>query len=148
MAQHTTSERDMIPAGLLRGMLALVIVTIALVSYASFTNRPLEGVPAVSTEVLRERLLILDGHTAQAVTVKTPDGQVLIDLPHGGFVTVIQSGMATERRKHGITANTPVRLVEYANKRLVLEDPATGWSAELYAFGSENKAAFLRLFDE
>jgi len=148
MTRPTTSERDMIPPGLLRGMVALVIVTIALVSYASFTDRPLEGVPAASTQVLRERFLILEGLSAQAVTVKTPDGKVLVDLPHGGFVTVIQSGMATERRKHGITANTPVRLVEYGNNRLVLEDPATGWSAELYAFGSENKAAFLRLFDE
>lgn len=148
MTQHTTRERDMIPLGLLRGMLALVIVTVALVSYASFTHRPLEGVPASSTEVLRERMLILEGHSAQAVTVKTPDGQVLVDLPHGGFVTVIQSGMATERRKHGIAGNPPARLVEYANHRLVLEDPATGWSAELYAFGSDNKAAFVRLFDQ
>ena len=148
MAQNTTSERDMIPRGLLIGMLALVATAVALVSFASLTNRPLEGVPAVSTQVLRERMLILEGHSAQAVTVKTPDGKVLVDLPHGGFVTVVQSGMATERIKHRITENTPVRLVEYANHRLVLEDPATGWSAELYAFGSENKAAFLRLFDQ
>jgi putative photosynthetic complex assembly protein len=138
----------MIPRGLLIGMAALVACALALTTYASLTDRPLEGVPAASAQVLRERMLILEGHSAQAVTVKTPDGQVLVDLPHGGFVTVIQSGMATERRKHGITENTPVRLVEYANNRLVLEDPATGWSAELYAFGSENKAAFARLFDQ
>jgi putative photosynthetic complex assembly protein len=140
-------DREMIPRGLLVGMAALVAVALALTTYASLTDRPLEGVPAASTPV-RERLLILEGHSAQAVTVRTPDGQVLVDLPHGGFVTVIQSGMATERRKHGIVENTPVRLVEYANHRLVLEDPATGWSAELYAFGSENKAAFERLFDQ
>jgi putative photosynthetic complex assembly protein len=140
-------EKDMIPAGLLRGMLVLVLTTVALVSYAAYTDRPKVGVPEAST-MLRERFLILEGHSAQAVTVKTPDGKVLVDLPHGGFVTVIQSGMATERRRHGIVENTPVRLVEYANKRLVLEDPATGWSAELYAFGSDNKAAFERLFDQ
>jgi putative photosynthetic complex assembly protein len=140
-------ERDMIPKGLLRGMIALVIVTVALVSYASYTHRPLEGVPEASTMV-RERMLILEGLSAQAVTVKTPDGKLLVDLPHGGFVTVIQSGVATERRRQHITGNPPVRLVEYANHRLVLEDPATGWSAELYAFGSDNKAAFVRLFDE
>jgi putative photosynthetic complex assembly protein len=148
MTQNTTSERDMIPKGLLIGMACLVASALALTSYASLTDRPLEGVPAASTEVLRERMLILEGHSAQAVTVKTPDGQVLVDLPHGGFVTVIQSGVATERHKQGITENTPVRLVEYANHRLVLEDPATGWSAELYAFGSDNKAAFVRLFDQ
>jgi putative photosynthetic complex assembly protein len=147
MAHHTTSEREMIPRGLLIGMAALVAVALTLTTFASLTDRPLEGVPAASTMV-RERFLILEGKSAQAVTVKTPDGQVLVDLPHGGFVTVIQSGMQTQRRKHGIVDNTPVRLVEYANDRLVLEDPATGWSAELYAFGSENKAAFERLFDQ
>jgi putative photosynthetic complex assembly protein len=140
-------ERDMIPKGLLRGMIALVFTAVALVSYASITKRPLEGVPAASTMV-RERFLILEGKSAQAVTVKTPDGQLLVDLPHGGFVTVIQSGVATERRRQGVTDNPPVRLVQYANNRLVLEDPSTGWSAELYAFGSDNKAAFERLFDQ
>jgi putative photosynthetic complex assembly protein len=140
-------ERDMIPKGLLRGMIALVFTAVALVSYASITKRPLEGVPEASTMV-RERFLILEGKSAQAVTVKTPDGQLLIDLPHGGFVTVIQSGVATERRRQGVTDNPPVRLVQYANNRLVLEDPSTGWSAELYAFGSDNKAAFERLFDQ
>jgi putative photosynthetic complex assembly protein len=140
-------ERDMIPKGLLRGMIALVFTAVALVSYASITKRPLEGVPEASTMV-RERFLILEGKSAQAVTVKTPDGQLLVDLPHGGFVTVIQSGVATERRRQGVTDNPPVRLVQYANNRLVLEDPSTGWSAELYAFGSDNKAAFERLFDQ
>jgi putative photosynthetic complex assembly protein len=140
-------ERVMIPKGLLRGMIALVFTAVALVSYASITKRPLEGVPEASTMV-RERFLILEGKSAQAVTVKTPDGQLLVDLPHGGFVTVIQSGVATERRRQGVTDNPPVRLVQYANNRLVLEDPSTGWSAELYAFGSDNKAAFERLFDQ
>ena len=75
------------------------------------------------------------------------DGTVLLDLPHGGFITVIQSGIFTERRKRGVDQTKPVRIVQYANGRLVAEDPETGWSAELYAFGSDNKAAFKRLLD-
>jgi hypothetical protein len=31
---------------------------------------------------------------------------------------------------------------------LAVEDPDTGWSVELYAFGGENKAAFERLLDQ
>jgi putative photosynthetic complex assembly protein len=42
----------------------------------------------------------------------------------------------------------PVRIVEYANGRLTVVDDHTGWSAELGAFGSDNKAAFERLMSQ
>jgi putative photosynthetic complex assembly protein len=142
-----TRQDRMIPKGLLIGMAALALSSLALASYASLTDRPLEGVPATA-EVVRERTLILQGHDAQAVTVLDPNGTVLADMDHGGFVTVVQNAVATARRRHGVDQSLPVRLVEYANNRLVLEDPATGENYELYAFGSHNKAAFERLFDQ
>jgi putative photosynthetic complex assembly protein len=141
-------DKEMIPKGLLYAMAALALSALAIASYAALTDAPLAGVPHASATVLRERSLILQGHNAQAVTVLATDGSVLVDLPHGGFVTVIQSGLATVRKRHGVDPALPVRLVEYANHRLVVEDPETGWSAELYAFGSDNKAAFERLFDQ
>ena len=70
---------------------------------------------------------------------------MLADLAHGGFITVIQNGLQTERRKHGIDPALPVRLVRYDNNRLTILDPATGWSVELHIFGADNKAAFERL---
>ncbi len=138
---------EMIPKALLRGMLALVVATLALVSYASVTDRPLVGVPKPSA-VAREQMIVLQGHSAQAVTVMNADGTIMMDLPHGGFVTVIQSGLATERRKYGVDPLLPVRLVQYENGRLTIEDDHTGWSAELYAFGADNKAAFERLLSQ
>lgn len=135
---------EMIPKALLRGMLAMVLATLAVVSYSVLTGRDHVGVPKPST-VVQEREIILQGHSAQAVTVLNIDGSVMLDLPHGGFVTVIQSGLATERRKHGIDPLLPVRLVRYENGRLTIEDDQTGWSAELYAFGADNEAAFERL---
>jgi putative photosynthetic complex assembly protein len=128
-------------------MLALALATLAVVSLAVATGRAPTGVPA-QADVLREKWIVLEGLNAQAVIVRDADGQVLMDLPHGGFVTVIQSGLATERRKHGVDPLKPLRIVEYANGRLVAEDPETGWSAELYAFGADNKAAFERLLDQ
>jgi putative photosynthetic complex assembly protein len=140
-------QDQMIPKGLVLAMGLLALSALGLASYAVLTDRPLEGVPATGT-VLRERSLILQGHNAQAVTVLQPDGTVLVDLPHGGFVTVVQNAVATMRHRHGIDQALPVRLVEYTDHRLVLEDPATGESYELYAFGSQNKAAFERLLDQ
>ncbi|OYW57739.1 MAG: photosynthetic complex assembly protein [Rhodobacterales bacterium 12-65-15] len=138
---------EMVPRLLLRAMLALALSALAITSFAVLTGREPVAQPQAA-EMVRERWLVLEGHDAQAVTVRTPDGKVLVDLPHGGFVTVVQSGMATERKKYGVDPLRPVRLVEYANGRLAIEDPDTGWSIELYAFGSDNKAAFVRLFDQ
>ena len=135
---------EMIPKRLLLGMLALALSTVVLVGYAALTGRDQVGVPKPST-IVSERQIILEGHSAQAVTVYNVDKSVIIDLPHGGFVTVIQSGLETTRRKFGIDPLLPVRLVKYKNGRLTIEDDLTGWSAELYAFGSDNRAAFERL---
>lgn len=138
---------ETIPKGLLRGMLALVVVALLLTTYAVLTDRPHEGVPAPA-EAKAERMIVLRGGGAQAVTVLNPDGTVLMDLPHGGFITVVQNALAFNRRKHDVDLALPVRLVEYANGRLAIEDPATGWSVELYAFGADNEAAFRKLLPD
>jgi putative photosynthetic complex assembly protein len=139
-----SSNPEMVPSALLKGMAALALATLVLVSLAVLTDRPKVGTPAASA-VVQEKWIVLEGLNAQAVVVKNTDGTVLMDLPHGGFITVVQSGIATERRKSGIDPLLPIRIVKYANGRLVAEDPETGWSAELYAFGGDNKAAFERL---
>jgi len=56
--------------------------------------------------------------------------------------------MARNRLVKGVQGNPPIDIVKYDNGRLVAEDPATGWSAELYAFGQDNKAAFERLLSQ
>ena len=144
LADRQSPEREMIPRTLLWAMLALALFTLAIVTFSVVTNRPHVGVPPAA-EVVRERQFILEGLSAQAVVVRDLDGTVLLDLPHGGFVTVIQSGMARARLVARATGNPPMKVVEYSNGRIVAEDPVTGWSAELYAFGADNKAAFERL---
>ena len=140
-------KSEMIPNALLRAMFALAVVTLAITTAAVVSGRPTVGQPNPS-EVVASRAIILEGLDAQAVTVRNPDGTLLADLPHGGFITVIQNAMARERLTHRIEGNPPLNIVRYANGRLVAEDPATGWSAELYAFGGDNKAAFERLLDQ
>ncbi len=138
---------EMIPTALLRGMFALAVTTLVITAAAVVSDRPTVGQPKPA-EVLASRAVILEGQSAQSVTVRNTDGTVLAEMPHGGFITVIQSAMARERVVHRIEGNPPMNIVRYANGRLVAEDPATGWSAELYAFGAENKAAFERLLDQ
>jgi putative photosynthetic complex assembly protein len=138
---------DFVPTALLRAMALLALTSLVVVTAAVVSGRPPVAQPEASA-VVREKWIVMEGLSAQAVIVRNTDGTVLLDLPHGGFVTVIQSGIHTERRKQGVDQTKPVRIVEYANGRLVAEDPETGWSAELYAFGGDNKAAFERLLDQ
>jgi putative photosynthetic complex assembly protein len=144
---YKSREKEMVPRTLLWAMFALAMSSLAITTFAVLTERPPEAQPQVA-EVVRERWIVLEGHGAKAVTVRETDGSVLLDMAHGGFVTVVQNGLQTERKKHNVDPLNPVRIVEYKNGRLAVEDPDTGWSVELYAFGSDNKAAFERLLDQ
>jgi putative photosynthetic complex assembly protein len=143
---YKSREKEMVPRVLLWAMFALAMSALALTTFAVVTDRPPEAEPQPA-EVIRDRWIVLEGHGAKAVTVRETDGAVLLDMAHGGFVTVVQNALQTERKKHDVDPLNPVRIVEYANGRLAVEDPDTGWSVELYAFGSDNKAAFERLLD-
>ena len=138
---------DMIPKPLLWAMLVLVLSSLALVSFAVYTGRAHVGVPKAAA-IVAERDIILKGGGAQAVTVLDTNGAVLMDLPHGGFITVIQNAMERARFTDGVDKMLPIRIVKYENGRLTALDDYTGWSAELGAFGSDNRAAFERLMSQ
>lgn len=141
---RTPADQDMIPTNVVLAMFSMTVLALALVSWAKLTGQPLVAVPPTA-DVVSSRTLILSGGDAQAVKVHTADGRLLADLPHGGFITVIQNGLQRERLKHRIAADAPVNIVTYANGRLAAEDPLTGWSVELGIFGADNRAAFERL---
>ncbi len=139
-----SSDPHMIPPVLLRGMLALVLACLAVVTFAVVTDRAPVGVPKPAA-IVAERTIILQGGGAQAVTVLDENGKVLMDLAHGGFITVIQNANERARLVKEVDKLLPLRIVKYANGRLTVHDDYTGWSAELGAFGGDNKAAFERL---
>ena len=144
LADRPSTEREMIPRALLWAMLALALSAVAITGFSVLTNRPHTGTP-LAGKVVAERDLILEGKSAQAVIVYDKDGTLLADMPHGGFITVIQNAMQRARTVARVEGNPPIRIVQYDNGRLVAEDPSTGASIELYAFGSDNKAAVERL---
>ncbi len=146
-AMPTATEADKIPVGLLRAMLLLVVCTLTLVTAAVVSGRDTVARPEPAA-VTAERDIRLIGGGAKAVTVLDADGTLLADLAHGGFVTVVQNALETARHRHGVDPTLPVRLVRFANGRFAVEDPITGWSVELYAFGADNEAAFTRLLAE
>jgi putative photosynthetic complex assembly protein len=147
LSDRPSPEREMIPRALLWGMLALALSALAITGFAVLTDRPHTGRPLAGT-VVAERALILEGRSAQAVTVYAADGTLIADMDHGGFVTVIQNAIQRARTVARVEGNPPIKIVQYDNGRLVAEDPASGASIELYAFGDDNKAAVERLLDQ
>lgn len=143
-SQSKPRDPEMIPRPLLLAMLGLVLTTLALTTFSVVTGRDKVGVPQ-DAAIVAERSVILQGGGAQAVTVLDENGQLLMDLPHGGFITVIQNGLERARTVARADQSKPVRIVEYANGRLTVIDDTTGWSVELGGFGSDNRAAFERL---
>ena len=139
-------EPELIPIAMVRAMIGIALLSLALVSFAVLTDRPHVGVPETGA-IVAQRELVLEAIDAQHVVVRNPDGSLLIDLPEGGFVNVIAAAVERTRTVQRIAGNPPIRVVRYENGRLSAEDPATGWSAELYAFGPDSKAAFERLLD-
>jgi len=123
------------------GMALAVLITVALARLIGLepTATPHEA------RISGSRTLTLVGGGAQAVTVLDETGAVLVDLPHGGFVTVVQNGLTRARRVEGVDQSLPIRLVAYSNGRLTVEDPHSGYSVELGSFGADNRAAFQRL---
>jgi putative photosynthetic complex assembly protein len=142
------SDRDqMIPRVLIRGLLALVLATLAIATFARVTDRPLVSTPPVSP-LKAEAALILDANaTTGEAQVFTADGTLLIalDAEDGGFIAGVQRVIARERAKHRITQNAPVLLQAFENGRMAITDPATGFSADLMGFGATNAEAFARL---
>ncbi len=137
-------KNDMIPIGLVRMMFALPVAALILVGYASLTDRQRVAIPP-SAPVEQSWTISLVGHDAQAVSVYDAEGALLADLEHGGFVTVIQNGLMTMRRRHGLDPTLPIDIVRFENGRLAAIDPLTDYRVELTQFGRDNQAAFERL---
>lgn len=137
-------RNDMVPIVLVRAMFALALVSLALVTFAVVTERERVAIPPAAP-VVQEWTISLVGHDAQAVTVYDAEGNMLADMEHGGFVTVIQNGLMTMRRRHGIDPTLPLQIVQFENGRLAAIDPLTEYRVELTQFGRDNQAAFERL---
>ena len=151
MAQaHTkvyADEDRMIPKVLIRAMLALVLATLAIATFARVTDRPLVSTPPVSP-VKAQAVLILEADAASgAATVLLADCSVLVELApeEGGFIAGVNRVIVRERTKHRAAQGAPILLQAFENGRMAITDPETGWSADLMGFGETNAAAFARL---
>lgn len=104
-------------------------------------------------------------HTTQAASVTVrelafedrPDGSIAIVEAgrqidavapgSNGFLRGTMRGLARERKRQGVGADLPFRLIGHADGRLTLQDPGTGREIDLGSFGPGNAAVFARLLE-
>ena len=132
----------------LRGPFVGLMLLLGL-TMAGAVSAPLWRTPghAPDVPVALARDLLFEDRDDGAVTVRDAAGAFVAVLPPGtnGFVRGALRGLARERRREEAGASAPFHLSEYADGRVILEDPATGRLVDLRAFGATNAAAFARL---
>ncbi|MDU9006645.1 photosynthetic complex assembly protein PuhC [Sedimentitalea todarodis] len=140
------SERDMIPRNLLRAMLALVLICFTIVTVARITGYPLIATPPEG-KIVASRVVLLTVDTSGAATVHDADGTLIADLSpeEGGFISGVGRVIERERLKNRLPLEGPVTLIWQDTGRISIQDPSTGWSADLMGFGTGNAMAFARL---
>ncbi|MEQ3728422.1 MAG: photosynthetic complex assembly protein PuhC [Tateyamaria sp.] len=141
-------DRDMVPAVLVKAMFGLMFAAVALVGYASYTDRPVTAVPPHS-DIVTERAISLIGDRSNGVQVLAADGTQLAHSTDAksGFIDVIWTAVSRERTVKGASLDAPLRLVRRENGHVAVIDDTTGWKIELIGYGQDNVAAFAKLID-
>ncbi len=144
-AQAERDRRAMIP--LLRGVAAMVLFTLAMVTIARIMGLEPAATPDDTTPVVQERMIRIVSSLDGSAKVYDENGVLFADLGplEAGFIGGVDRSLTRVRKQAKIEGNPPVRLVQFADGRLGLRDPSTGWRAELLGFGETNRDAFLRL---
>lgn len=151
---HTSTaqnaERPKVPPILLKGVAFLVLASLAMVTAARIAGLQPAATPDDSVAVVSERLIEIKGRPDGGATVVTSSGELIVDLgpEKAGFVGGVKRSLDRERMLHKAPVDAPVRIVQFADGRLALRDPATDWRIELMSFGKDNREAFAALLPD
>lgn len=140
------------PKAPLIGALTLVVGSVAIVGAArlGLIETPAAEASAVrpATSVLSRdmRFLDLDDGGVRVVVAGQPDR--IIPPETGGFVRGVLRSLVRHRQAQGLGDAVPFRVTHWSDDSVSIQDPATGRSLTLDAFGVDNRQAFLDLMTE
>ncbi len=146
--QMKLRDRDMVPRVLVQAMFALMLGSLALVSYARITDLPRTGVASLP-EIVAERSVTFEGDRNFGIRILDAGGNEIAasTKDKAGFIDVVWIAMTRERKVQRVDLNAPFRIVRRENGRTDVIDDTTGWALELIGYGPDNIAAFARLID-
>lgn len=140
---RVSDHEQMIPRVLLRAMAGLAIIVTAMVAFAVLTDRPHEA-QVHTAPVIKSMLINIKDTGDGTIIVTDMNGDILNSSARdkAGFIAVVHSALAYERKTHGITGDDPVTLIRFADGRIGLRDESTGWKIHLTGFGQDNTRAW------
>ena len=147
---NTRSDQvETIPRIILRAVGLLVVGTTAAVAYARWTGMPPAARPPVQAEAASAELIIVGDGMSAVTVIEAGTGRVVAVLSgeSAGFIAGVQRALSRTRMLQDVPEDAPVRVVRWADGRMSLIDPATGWRVEVHGFGRDNEEAFARLLD-
>ncbi|KAB0680330.1 photosynthetic complex assembly protein PuhC [Aureimonas leprariae] len=126
------------------GLIATALVLAVLGRHAPAT-------PVIAPDTASESARLLFGDLADggvAVTEAGTGREIERLVPgEGGFVRVTMRSFAGDRKRKGLSAGEPFTLARMRNGELLLQDPLTGRTMLLDAFGPSNASVFAELLD-
>ena len=143
---HDDHHVSPLPRGAKIVVAATILATIAFVATFRLTGGDPSVAPPAAEVSAREfrfddrpdgSIAVLDGRSGAQLDTLAPGTH--------GFLRGALRALVHERRGAGIGADTPFRLVRYADGRTALEDPTVSRRLWLDAFGPTNAATFSRL---
>lgn len=129
-------------------LLGLAVGGLLVATLLTVTTVRLTGIGAVhvvdAATVATREFRFEDRADGSIQVVDARDHRLLQTVAPGtnGFLRGTMRGLARERHRRGIGAETPFRMNGHADGRLTLEDPATGRRVDLGSFGPTNAAVF------
>lgn len=142
-------DREMVPKVLVQAMFALMLASLALVAFATLTDRPHVGTrPPV--DVVDERVLTMRGDRSEGVGLYDADGTRVAHSSEKrkGFIDVIWVSVARARMQRGLADDAPIRVVRDTDGHVSVFDDASGFSIKLVGYGVDNVAAFADLLPD
>jgi putative photosynthetic complex assembly protein len=135
-----------VPKGAILGAFALIAFALVSVSVARLTG--LGTVHSDHAMPVQAMSLRFEDRPDGGIAVIAPDsGAVLGVIEPGtdGFIRTVLRSLAFDRQRHHIGAGPAFALTNWSDRHATLDDPSTGRSVDLVAFGKTNMQAFSNL---
>lgn len=146
MAKTTTARPFPLPPLIAAGVaVAFTIIVSAVASITGFGKSVETSAPIASSQ-----LYFIDRDDGGVGVLTAPDRREVDVLAPGSnnFLRATLRGLVRQRKREDLGAEIPFRLTAWADGRLTLEDPATGRTVDLGAFGETNAAVFGKLLTD
>lgn len=147
-APELTDRKDYLDQRLMRAIFIGLAVIVVLVAHHTYTE-PLDVQPR-QNDILRERIVYIDGHPREGTVLRNADRELIVEFApgEGGILETLGTVLRRQRLRHDIAVHAPIVARLYKDEQLSLFDPTTRHSYNMTSYGSDNVAQIVEFLLE